>query len=38
MKMKGGEGKTNKKLERSSENVNARCQDVESKQYNSRTW
>ena len=39
MKMKGGEGKTtNKKRERPSENLNARCQDVEPKQYSSRTW
>ena len=38
-KMKGGEGRTtNKKRERPSENLNARCQDVEPKQYSSRTW
>ena len=39
MKMKGeGGGNTNKKRERPSEDKNARCQDVEPKQYKSGTW
>ena len=39
MKMKGeGGGNTNKQLERPSEDKNARCQDVEPKQYKSGTW